>query len=160
MCGRYVSPSEAEIEREWHRRCLVPAKGWYEWETIQAPGQKKSVKQPWYILPEDGGPIAFAGLWDRWEKGDHVVDSFTIIVRNSTDAMGRVHDRMAVVLPQKDQAAWLDPKRNEVDDVHAILARTSVQGLIMHRVTSAVSSACSQGAALIDSIDDEIVSAA
>jgi putative SOS response-associated peptidase YedK len=53
-----------------HRRCLVPAAGWYEWESIEIPGQKKPRKQPLFIHGEDGHPLAFAGLWDRWQKGD------------------------------------------------------------------------------------------
>ena len=72
----------------------------------------------------------------------------------------RVHDRMALVLSPKDYAAWLDPKREDMDDVQAILARTSAKGLVMHRVTPAVSNVKSQGPKLIEPIDGEVVSAA
>jgi putative SOS response-associated peptidase YedK len=89
------------------------------------------------------------------------VDSFTIIVKGSTDAMARVHDdRMAVVLAPKDYDALLDPKRENVDDVQSILARTSAKGLVMHRVATAASNTRSQGPMLIEPIDGETVSAA
>lgn len=44
-----------------HRRCLIPADGFYEWQVI--PGSK--IKQPWFIVLVDREPMAFAGLWER-----------------------------------------------------------------------------------------------
>src|SRR4051794_33214370 len=43
-----------------HRRCLVPAQGFYEWRT-----EANGTKTPFLVRPKDGGPLAFAGLWDR-----------------------------------------------------------------------------------------------
>ena len=48
------------------RRCLVVADGFYEWE-------KTYGKTPYYFRLRDGGPFAFAGLWERWEKGEEPV---------------------------------------------------------------------------------------
>ncbi len=42
-----------------HRRCIVPANGYYEW---QARG---GAKQPYFIHPEDHDLFLFAGLWAR-----------------------------------------------------------------------------------------------
>src|SRR5262245_30482692 len=47
-----------------HRRCLVLADGFFEW---QPRGGKK---QPWLFRLKEGEPFAFAGLWERWEKGE------------------------------------------------------------------------------------------
>src|SRR5262249_60852167 len=49
------------------RRCLLPADGYYEWQLpdgreSDSPGGK-APKQPYYIFPEAGGPLAFAGLY-------------------------------------------------------------------------------------------------
>ena len=43
-----------------HRRCLIPASGYYEWH--DTPGGK----QPYYFTRRDGEPVTIAGLWDRW----------------------------------------------------------------------------------------------
>jgi putative SOS response-associated peptidase YedK len=42
-------------------------------------------KLPWRITLKDGGPFAFAGLWERWEKApDGVpVESCTIITTSA-----------------------------------------------------------------------------
>jgi putative SOS response-associated peptidase YedK len=39
--------------------CLIPADGFYEWQL--RPGGK----QPYRILAKKGGPLTFAGLWER-----------------------------------------------------------------------------------------------
>src|SRR3954466_8858866 len=54
-----------------HRRCLIPADGFYEWQKLDGR------KQPYYIRWPDGVPFAFAGLWERWEKGQAPVESCT-----------------------------------------------------------------------------------
>jgi putative SOS response-associated peptidase YedK len=42
------------------QRCLVLVDGFYEWK------REGKANQPWYIHKSGGGPLAFAGLWDRW----------------------------------------------------------------------------------------------
>ena len=50
-----------------HRRCLVPADGFYEW------AKANGTKQPHYFQLKDGGPFAGAGIWERWAKGQEEV---------------------------------------------------------------------------------------
>src|SRR5262249_47767100 len=42
------------------RRCLVPADGFYAWK------DEGGRKRPYCVRPRQGGPIAFAGLWETW----------------------------------------------------------------------------------------------
>ena len=44
-----------------HRRCIVPASGFYEW-LRQGAG-----KQPYFVRPAADKVFALAGIWDRWE---------------------------------------------------------------------------------------------
>lgn len=53
------------------RRCLVPASGFYEWKKIDAKS-----KQPYHIPMRGDRLFAFAGLWERWEKGKEPVEKF------------------------------------------------------------------------------------
>src|SRR6476620_9684541 len=48
------------------RRCLIPADGFYEWQ--ESPRGAKGKKQPYFIHRPDGGPFAFAGLWESWQS--------------------------------------------------------------------------------------------
>jgi putative SOS response-associated peptidase YedK len=85
------------------RRCLIPANGFYEWQT----GTGKT-KQPFHIHQRDHQILAFAGLWERWDKGGQPVESCTIITTSANDLMQPLHDRMPVILPSSQWAAWLD----------------------------------------------------
>jgi len=86
------------------RRCLVPASGFYEWR----PGA--GGKQPYAIVPAQAPLFAFAGLWERWEKGETPLESFTLIVTDANAALRPIHDRMPVILRAEDYALWLDPR--------------------------------------------------
>jgi putative SOS response-associated peptidase YedK len=86
-----------------NRRCLVPASGFYEWET------RPDGKQPFYFTSPEGSLLAFAGLWDEWKKPDGTsVLSYTIVTTAPNDFVSRFHDRMPVVLEETDYARWLD----------------------------------------------------
>jgi len=85
------------------RRCLIPTTGFYEWKSV-ADG-----KQPYNIRIGDGKLFAFAGLWEHWEgQNDRTVESCTIIVTNSNEAVRPLHDRMPVILHPGDYGTWLD----------------------------------------------------
>ena len=95
------------------RRCLVPADGFYEWRA--APGGK-GPKQPFFLSREDGAPMAFAGLWERWQPGEGGAPllSFTIVTTDANPMMQPIHPRMPVVLEPSDYPLWLgeeDPGR-------------------------------------------------
>lgn len=84
------------------RRCLVVADGFYEW---QARG--KGAKQPFLISSADGEPFAFAGLWERWARGEEAMETFTIIVTEPNALMKPIHNRMPVILPRDSYEGWL-----------------------------------------------------
>ena len=85
------------------RRCLVPGDGYYEW---QKDGTRK---QPWYLTPRDGSPLAMAGLYEVWSHGDERLWTCTIITTEAADELGHVHDRTPLLVPREDWARWLDP---------------------------------------------------
>lgn len=85
-----------------HRRCLVVTDGFYEWATVGR------VKQPMLFEMRDGGPFAFAGLYECWENGGVPLETFTIICTEANALVGEVHDRMPVILPKDSWSLWLD----------------------------------------------------
>ncbi|HJU15467.1 MAG TPA: SOS response-associated peptidase [Stellaceae bacterium] len=84
------------------QRCLVPANGFYEWRSQGAR------RQPYKIALRNGGLIAFAGLWERWEpdKGEPV-ETFTIITTEASKLISEVHDRMPAIIAPADYQRWL-----------------------------------------------------
>ena len=83
-------------------RCVVPANGFSEWKTLAGGG-----KQPYLIQIRDGAPFSFAGLWDRWSKGEAPIESFTIITGEPNALVADLHDRMPVILDPADYDGWL-----------------------------------------------------
>ena len=85
------------------RRCLVPASGWFEW---QGTGR---AKRPWFLALEDGSPLSFAALWERWGKGEDGLETFTIITTEACEHLAGIHHRQPAIIPPDRFADWLDP---------------------------------------------------
>jgi putative SOS response-associated peptidase YedK len=99
-----------------HRRCLIPATGFYEWQ------QQGDTRVPYYICMQDGGLFAFAGLWEHWQQGDRTLDSCTIIVTTANRLMAPIHARMPVILAPPQYADWLDPGNTNREHLQSLLA--------------------------------------
>ena len=98
-----------------HRRCLIPADGFYEWR------REGKTRQPWLFGLPDGAPFAFAGLWERWtvpagtalagslakrSPGD-AVETCTILTTAANETVAPIHGRMPVILPPEAHGPWL-----------------------------------------------------
>jgi putative SOS response-associated peptidase YedK len=89
-----------------HRRCLILADGFYEWQHVE--GSRK--KQPYFMSLQDDRPFAFAGLYDRWQSPDgEILETCTIITTTANQLLEPIHERMPVILDPKDYTMWLDP---------------------------------------------------
>ena len=93
-----------------HRRCLIPADGFYEWQS------KPKRKQPYYISMFDDKPFTFAGLWEHWEGSDGtVIESCTILTTQANNFVSTLHDRMSVIIDPANYDLWLEPDIQERD---------------------------------------------
>ena len=100
-----------------HKRCLIPASGFYEWQ--KRPGTKS---QPYLVSPKDGGLIAFAGLWEDWSAPDGgVMETATILTTAANRALRPIHERMPCVVHPDDFAAWLDVRTVDAKEAAALL---------------------------------------
>ena len=61
----------------------------------------------YFIFRTDRKLLAFAGLWERWERGGQTIESCTIIVTSANDTTRPIHERMPVILDRKDYDRWL-----------------------------------------------------
>jgi putative SOS response-associated peptidase YedK len=114
------------------RRCVVIADGFYEWQA--GPGGKT----PYYFQLKDGGPFAFAGLWERWEKGEEPVESCTLITTEANGVVSPVHDRMPVILAPESFTSWLDPNEQRAEVLQALLVPLPDDWLTAHSVSKLV----------------------
>ena len=158
------------------RRCLVPAEGYYEWQeapdaaSATAPDaasttggrRRRATKQPFWIHPDDGGVLAFAGLYEFWRDPQRADDdpqrwlvTMTIVTGGApTDdpALAEIHDRQPVILDPGRWDAWLDPDLTDLDRVAELLRRPAPR-LVATPVSTEVNAVGNDGPQLIEPVE-------
>lgn len=138
------------------RRCLVPADGYYEWATEL--GNFKP-KQPFYISNEDGSLLSMAGLYEEWANPQtgELITTLSIITRESTGDIAKIHHRMPVLLPKDRWAHWLSSDSLTKDQVPEYLDLLELPkpdaGLTARAVSTAVNNARNHGPELIEEVE-------
>ena len=85
------------------RLCVVPVNGWFEWR------RENGEKQPYWIRPAGADALSLAGLWERWEKGDDPVETFTVLTTGASPSLADLHHRQPVIVEDAVLEEWLDP---------------------------------------------------
>ncbi len=123
------------------RRCLIPASGFFEW-TKDEDGNRL----PWYIHRPGGALIAFAGVWQDWERDGEAHTTCAIVTTEANAPMSAIHHRMPVILGPEDWGLWL----GETGKGAATLMRAAPDdALAFFRVDPRVNSNRAHGADLI-----------
>jgi len=116
-----------------HRRCLVPADGFYEWQ------RAKGSKQPYCFEVNGGELFAFAGLWERWKEPSGAwLKSFSILTTTPNAVTSGVHDRMPVILDRADYDLWLDPGMTKAGELVGMLRPLPAELMRSYPVSSRV----------------------
>ena len=149
------------------RRCLLPADGYYEWyPTSVLTKSGKPRKQPFFIRPRDHGVLAMAGLYEIWRdptRSEDDPDRFrwtcTVLTTEATDDLGRIHDRMPLMVAPSSWGQWLDPAVPGLQ-VAALLTPASPGDLEAYPVSTSVGNVRNNGPELIEPLplsgaDDE-----
>lgn len=123
------------------RRCLIPGDGFYEWK------RAGKSKEAFHIQLRDGAPLAFAGLWESWQPDESQpkIESCTVLTTEPNDLMCEIHDRMPVILPPAAYEQWLDPDREEVEELQALLHPFPTDAMVAEPVGSYVNNARHEG---------------
>jgi putative SOS response-associated peptidase YedK len=144
------------------RRCLLPADGYYEWQAVEVEG--RTVKQPYFISRTDGDSLAMAGIYEFWRDRSLPEDheqawlwTAAIITTDTPDELGRIHDRMPMIIDKSRWADWLDPANNDPADLRALLVPAVSGGLAWHPVSTQVNSVRHNGPELIEPIEPDAV---
>lgn len=127
------------------RRCLVVCDGFYEWHR-----PTRAAKQAFHLRRPDGGPLALAGLWERWGGPPGAplpapVETCAILTVPASAAVARIHDRMPAVLEGEALARWLDPGEALPEALGALLRPWREDGLVLVPVGDWVNDARHEG---------------
>lgn len=165
-----------------HKRCAVPANGYYEWKKrLDAQGEPvkatkdRPAKQPYYIHPADPQEnIWFAGIYEWWQDADGTwVLSCSILTTESPapdsesetlSELADLHDRLPIALTRATLGQWLDPRlgagkgaeaKDEVLDLVATVrqeAQQAAEAWQLHAVGSAVGNVRNNSPELVEPI--------
>ena len=143
------------IERQ---RCIVPADAFYEWEPA-AKGDPTRRKQPWCFRPATGsGLLLLGGLWERWRPRDApsatLLQTCTILTTDANEIVGRVHDRMPVLVSQEDLDQWLSPEPLPAGELDRIIRPAAPEVLDGFRVSTRLNDAREEGPDLEEPLAD------
>lgn len=116
-----------------HRRCLVVADGFYEWQ------RQERKKQPFYFRLQNDQLFCFAGLWERWKSPDgEEIHSCTILTTEANDLLRSIHDRMPVILDPKDYDLWLNPVAQNTESLQQLLRPYQAEAMTSYAVSTKV----------------------
>lgn len=134
-----------------HRRCLIPADGFYEWRQV---GRHK---QPHWIGFEGRALFAFAGLWEHWvNPGDGtLVESCTILTTDANPLVASIHARMPVILAPDRYRDWLDPQLTDPKRITALLQPHPDADMIAYAVSRNVNNPRNDEAELLAPVEAE-----
>ena len=77
-----------------HRRCIIPAKQFYEWD----PDKNKVT-----FLRENQPVLFMAGFYNRFQDEDH----FIILTTQANESVSPVHHRMPLILDRSELEDWV-----------------------------------------------------
>lgn len=123
-----------------HKRCLIPATGYYEWTG------EKGHKRPHLFQRPGGALFAFAGLYDCWLGADgSEIESAAILTVAANTMASAIHDRMPAILPSEHFDVWLDCRRNEGREVAPLLRPPPEDALEVFEVDRALNNPRNDG---------------
>lgn len=129
-----------------HRRCLVPADGFYEWQV------QGSAKAPFHFRSAAGGVLALAGIWERGVGPDgEPWSGFVVLTVEANDDVAPVHHRMPFLVSPRSWGAWLDPA-SPLPLVMGMVAPAPAGTLEGHAVSARVNRVTEDDAGLIEPV--------
>ena len=133
------------------KRCLIPADGFYEWESPE------SGRTPHWVYRADGHPMVFAGLFasridpdsSEWHR------TCSIITSSAEGAISTIHDRMPVSLIPDVWDGWLDRDLRDPEAALSLIQPIDPDSIMEHIVSRKVNSVRNNEPGLRDHIEPE-----
>jgi putative SOS response-associated peptidase YedK len=148
-----VTTSPAFRSSAKSKRCLVPMDGYYEWRVNpDTPAGKKARKTPFYMFRGDGEMLFMAGLWAVWKPAEDASPllSCTIITTDAVGELAEIHDRMPLVVAERDWDRWLDP--DAPADPELLTSPPDVRGIELREISMLVNNVRNNGPELLEPV--------
>ncbi len=142
--------SNAQAETAWQKpsfrdafhigRCIIPASGYYEWQTQEEGG--KPIKQPYYLYAQSGETLAMAGLVSLWIAPDgRKMPTCCVLTTTPNSMTAEIHERMPVLLTSHEaETIWLNDD-NPLGKIRDLCEPCNENYLLTHMVNRRVNAA-------------------
>lgn len=129
-----------------HKRCVVPADGFYEWQ------KNGTQKIPYRITLRNNILFAFAGLYSEWKNyNGETVSSFSIITTAPNQLIAPIHNRMPAILKPADEEAWLHNETPTTDLVD-MLQPYDAESMHAYTVSTLVNNVANDSEKLLEEV--------
>ncbi len=94
------------FEASWRsHRCVIPSSWYYEWEHFVRPNGRRETGEKYLIQPSGERITWLCGLY-RIEAG---LPHFVVLTCAPSEGVAFIHDRMPLMIHEKDVDAWINP---------------------------------------------------
>jgi putative SOS response-associated peptidase YedK len=132
-------------------RCLIVTDGFFEWD------KRKKRKQPYAIARAKRQLTVMAGLWDTWRsRTGEIFKSCTVITTTANELIEPLHDRMPVIVPEKDWRKWLGEEPATEAELLALLKPYPAADMELWPVSRRVGDIKNNGPDLVVPVEEEI----
>jgi putative SOS response-associated peptidase YedK len=137
--------TKAALRDAWlHRRCLLPASGFYEWHWS---GDRR---QPHFVRLASDEVFLIGGLWEIWRGTEgESLESCAIITTPANELVQPLHERMPLIIAGRAIKTWLNAGSQQAGE---LLRPHPAQGMQAYAVSTAVNSPRNDGPELIEPV--------
>ena len=100
------------FKESWEkRRCVIPASWYFEWEHLIGNSGQKKTGDKYMIQPKNSTMTWLCGLY----RIENELPVFTVLTREPTEELRRIHDRIPLILPKDLIEDWIRPDTKPED---------------------------------------------
>lgn len=126
-----TAASKPTFKESWaKRRCIIPASWYFEWEHLTSPDGKQKTGDKYMIQPVGANIMFLAGLYRLEEQGGMTIPVFTVLTKEPTEELSRIHNRMPVILPEEAVGTWISPESRPEAILESALSEMMVEKVI------------------------------
>lgn len=121
------------------KRCLIVADSFYEWGMVNLEGKEE--KYPFNFYLSDRKLFGFAGIYNSLTDAEGKKHySCAILTTAPNKLVKQIHNRMPVIIDEKDEEKWLDPENKDFEKLFKLLKPYPKTKMKMHIVSKRVNS--------------------
>lgn len=117
---------------DWRRhRCIIPASYFIEWEHFIPADEPYRRAEQYAIRPANARLTLLAGLYHIEYDGNLKYPVFTVLTREPSADVAKIHNRMPLILPENAIDKWLNPNEQPEE-----IVKDALTDMILKKVDS------------------------